>query len=218
MDLKKAWPHLRAALVITHCLAIVLIGLPNGRLLSKAAWETDNLKSDLSGWSRGLGKVGIRTTPEALGARVHSVVEAYVAVISVVSAPFTHYPDIAGTHQGWAMFASPQRHPAEVHVEIMEDGVYRTIYQSRSAEHTWRRSVFDHHRIRKLIGRFAREFRKNVFWELSGWIADRAFEDFPSASRVRVRLYRYDALPPARVAAGERPEGKFAESREIRRP
>lgn len=211
----RARPHLGAAFILFHCVAVVMLALPGDAVVGRARWASTNTKSDFAGWSRALGKIGVEMPPEQLGERVHSVAEAYVNVRSSIITPFAYYREVAGTKQGWAMFASPQRHPVEVHVDGFEGGSWRPLYRTRNSE--WMSTQMDHARLRKLVGRFAREYRAGVFNELARFLANRAFADFSNVERVRVRLYRWESLPADRIRAGELPTGKYTQEREWRR-
>jgi hypothetical protein len=218
MSWQRMWPHVRAVLVILHVLAVITLALPGGGIRNRARWQAANVKSDFAGWARALRSIGVDTTPERLADRTYGVAEGYVEARSVFAAPFTHYPTFSGARQGWAMFASPQRHPVELHVDVLEGGQWVPIFRSRSRRHDWMWTELDQHRMRKLVGRFAREERKDVFFRLADHLAQRALRDHPAATRARVRMFRYDTLPPERVAAGERPVGRYTESREVARP
>ena len=211
----RARPHLWAAFILLHCVAIVVLALPGDAVVGRARWASANTKSDFAGWSRALGKVGVEVPPEQLGKRVYGVAEAYVSARSAIIAPFVYYRELAGAKQGWAMFASPQRHPVVVHVDAFEGGAWRPLYRTRAS--AWMSTQMDHARLRKLVGRFAREYRAPVFNDLARFLANRAFADFPNVERVRVRLYRWDSLPADRIRAGEQPTGKYTEIREWRR-
>jgi hypothetical protein len=210
--LSAARPHLWAAFILFHCVAIVVLALPGDGVVGRARWASTNTKSDFAGWSRTLGKLGVKIPPEQLGKRVYSVAEGYIAARRSIIPPFGYYREATGSKQGWAMFSSPQRHPVEVHVDGLEAGVWRPLYRTRESE--WMSTQMDHARLRKLVGRFARELRENVFSELASFLGRRAFVDFPSIERVRVRLYRWDSLPADRIRAGEKPTGKYTHARE----
>jgi hypothetical protein len=221
--LVAARPHLWAAFILGHCIAIVMLALPGDAVVGRARWASTNTKSDFAGWSRTLGKLGVKMPPDELGKRVYGVAEGYVDVRRSIIAPFTLYREATGTKQGWAMFSSPQRHPVEVHVDGFEGGTWRPLYRTResfdqgSTNSQWMSTQMDHARLRKLVGRFAREYRENVFNELARYLGNRAFADFAGVERVRVRLYRWDSLPADRIRAGEKPTGKYTQVREWRR-
>ncbi|NUP06088.1 MAG: hypothetical protein HOW73_08520 [Polyangiaceae bacterium] len=209
--------QLWAAFITFHVLAVIVMSLPGEGITSKAQWQSENLRSDFAGWANALRKVGIAISDEELAEKARAVAEGYVDARSVLSAPFEPYQQATGARQGWAMFASPQRHPAEVHVDVFERGEWRPLFRPRSAEYSWFTRRLDHHRLRKLSGRFARGFNRGVYDDLARYLADRALHDFPTAERVRVRLYSWDALPPERVRAGEKPVGEYKEPREYTR-
>lgn len=214
---RKLWPHARAVLVIVHVLAVITLALPGEGILNKSRWQSGNVKSDFAGWAKTLRSLGVDTTPERVAERAHGVAEGYIEARDVFAAPFDHYPQVTGARQGWAMFASPQRHPVELHVDVLVAGTWQPIFRPRSRRYDWMYTQLDHHRLRKLVGRFAREQRRGIFPRLSGYLATRALHDFPDATRARVRLYRYDTLSPERVAAGETPVGRYTESRDLAR-
>ncbi|MFO0547597.1 MAG: hypothetical protein U0271_04360 [Polyangiaceae bacterium] len=216
---KPPWRHVRAALVLFHVSAVLVLSLPGESMMNPARWRSENFQSDVSGWNRTLAKLGVHMSDAAFASRLRSTGESYMRARSIVAAPFLPYPDIAGTDQGWTMFSSPQRHPVELHIDVERPSRgYQPLFRPRSDEFGWRRDLFDHHRLRKLFGRFAREFSKVTFERLSKYVAALAFKDFPDATRVRIRLYSYDTLEPARVRAGEKPVGTYTKTREFTRP
>jgi hypothetical protein len=206
---------LRALFVAFHVVAMAIVSLPNAGIASKARWQSDVTQNDLATWAARLRAMGWRTSNEAFQRRLWDGAVRYARVRTVVGAPFDAYAGATGAGQGWTMFASPQRFPAELHVDVLRGGIWTPIYRPRSDAYAWRRETFDDDRMRKFAGRFARGFDKNVYRETATWIAKNAAIDFPDASRVRVSLYRYETLAPAAVRRGERPVGRTTDAREI---
>jgi hypothetical protein len=218
MDIVKArlrhlWPRVRAGLLALHVLAVVVLSLPAGNIANPATWRTPGMKADLAAWAGRFRSAGLDTTPASFEASLWRLANRYLSLRERVVAPFALYGELSGAAQGWAMFASPQRHPAEVHVDIREAGDFRPLFRPRSDEHAWRRAELDHNRIRKYVGRFARGFERRDYDQLARWLAAQAARDFPAASQVRVRLYRYATLGPEEVRAGQRPTGIYEETR-----
>ncbi len=213
------WDHARAALIAFHVLAIVALAFPSGgSLTNKSAWRSKNTQADFAAWTAGLNRVGVALTPKEFEASLWALAKGYGRVRDELARPFLPYARTFGLYQSWQMFASPQRHPGELHVDLRlpgagEDERWRPIYRSRSREHTWRRSQLDHDRLRKYVGRFARGFKKRHYNALAQALARAAAHDFPEAEEIRVRLYRYRSLPPERVRAGERAEGRYQHTR-----
>ncbi len=217
MQITRMWPHVRAGFVLFHILAILALSLPGETVVSKRRWKSENVQSDFAGWAGALRSLGIDTTPKGVADRAHSTAEAYVKIRQTFIAPFAAYKEATGSRQGWAMFASPQRHPVEMHIDIRRGDSWSPIFRPRSTEYRWRARELEQHRLRKLVGRFAREFQSSVFTNFATYLTRLALADFPDADGARVRLYRYDALPPERVRKGELPQGKYAERLEVSR-
>ncbi|MCX4240612.1 hypothetical protein [Paraliomyxa miuraensis] len=205
-----AWPHVRAILIALHVLSLVVLSLPTaGAIHDRRRWQTANARDDLRRMAARLTAWGLATDEHQLEQALWSAGDAYLRVQRPIAAPFQRYAELTGSRQAWQMFASPQRHPAEVHVDIELSGPagsqWQLLYRPHSDEHAWNREQFDHNRFRKFFGRFARGFIRSHYDQSARWIATKAAREHPEASRVRVRLARYETLPPERVRAGERP-------------
>jgi hypothetical protein len=205
------WPQVRAALIAFHALAVVVLATPGEGLLNQRQWASANARDDLQRWADRLG-----TDPQSLQRTAWNTAASYVAIRKVVAAPFIPYAEVSGMRQGWSMFASPQRHPAELHVDILDaSGQWQPIWRPHDDAHDWNRRQFDHNRFRKFLGRFARDFRPQHYQQAAQWVATKAAREHPDATAVRVQLYRFASLPPERVRAGEVPEGRYANTLEF---
>ena len=117
------WPQLRAALIAFHVLMVVVMSLPApDALLSGMGWDSVNTQAEVARWAEGLSRVGAETTPDALGASVRQGAERYRGFHTALTAPFSMYSQLSGARQGWVMFAKPQRHPAELHIDLWDEG------------------------------------------------------------------------------------------------
>jgi hypothetical protein len=202
----RAWPHVRAALVGLHVLSLVVLSLPNeGAVHDRRRWQTANARADLRQMAERLTAWGWPTDEHQLARTLWSTGDAYLQVQRPLAAPFVGYAKLTGSRQSWQMFASPQRHPAELHVDLEQDGRWQPLYRPHTDAYAWNRRHFEHNRFRKFLGRFARGFVRSHYEQTARWIATRAAREHPEASRVRVRLWRYSTLPPERVRAGEQP-------------
>ncbi len=212
---RPAWPHVRAGLVGLHVLSLVVLSLPDqGAVHDPRRWQTENARADLRQMAARLTAWGWPIDEHGLEKALWSAGDAYLRVQRPVAAPFEVYAELTGSRQGWVMFASPQRHPAELHVDLEVGGQWQPLYRPHSDAHAWSRRQLEHTRFRKFLGRFARGFQRRHYDEAARWLATKAAHEHPEASRVRVRLWRYATLPPERVRAGERPEdGRYEHER-----
>jgi hypothetical protein len=213
-QLQRAWPHIRAALVLLHIVGIMLLALPWSRSLAdRGRWKHPHSQRELESWASFARGVGLEMDNSEVEDLLWGITSTYLKVRDVLVSPFARYSICCGTGQGWRMFATPQRKPGQLTIEIEEDGVFRTIYRSRDSEHDWRRHQFDHNRVRKGIGRIYRPSGGNLYNEFAEWFALRAAEDFPKATRARFRQHVGRSLPPAEMKAGKRPTIEIANER-----
>lgn len=212
--LAPAWPHLRTLFIAFHVAAVVVMSLPRpGVMLDERGWESENTRLELVRWSERLGQLGIDTTPEGLAHAMRRLAGRYLGVHAVITAPFAQYTRRTGAIQGWAMFASPQKYPAELHIDILEGKTWRPIYRPHSAEHDFWGEHFRHNRMRKQLGRFARTFDTGSYDRLAQYVAREAALAHPQARAIRVRLWRYETLSPEAVRAGQTPSGRYEHDR-----
>ena len=212
--LARVWPQLRALLVALHLLAVVLLSLPQPhRVLDQRGWRSENARHDLEQWSARLSQLGFDYTPQTLARDLWDLSVAYVEVYKHLAEPFLIYARTLHLYQGWTMFATPQKHPAEFHVDIRQRGEWTPIYRPHSALYDFAGPTFRHNRLRKQFGRFARALHFGSYEGIAYYTARRAALAFPQADSIRVRLYRYQTLEPEAVRAGKIPEGRYDEQR-----
>lgn len=204
------WRHVRAALVLIHLLAVVVLAVPSLRAaMDRRSWRNPTVQGELEAFAERLDSVGIHLTPKTLEQKVWRYAVAYNRVYEALEAPFFPYRHWVGVRQPWVMFVAPHRHPARVEIEVEEDHRWRLVYRARSDEHTWHRTLFDHDRLRSALFRYGWDRYRRAYRELCRYIAEEAARDFPKATRVRVRMYRYRTPSPEEVRAGEIPAGRY---------
>lgn len=212
---QRIWPHLRALLVAMHVLAITLLALPApGGGMSRGAWKDPTVQGEFRAWSERMEAVGLDTSPRELEDALWEFAVAFTDVRRDLIDPFLPYYRLAGTWQSWRMFVAPHRHPAKLWIEIRESGGdWRAVYVARSPEYTWRRHQFDHDRMRSQVFRLSWPPYRRTWARFSAWIARQAAADFPEATGVRTRFYKYRTPPPQEARAGAPIQGRFVKTR-----
>jgi hypothetical protein len=206
---KAHWPHLRAGFVLFQILAIATMALPGPVVGNEKAWNTRNAKADIDDWSRSLG-----SDPDAFRGTLKSVATGYVAVRGVLTAPFRSWASWTSTTQSWAMFASPQRSPAELHVDgDAGRGFDVSLYRPHDDAASLYAEFFDHNRMRKFRGRFGRRTIGRTYDQFASWLGKRVCLERPELSRVRVSLYLYKSPTPEEERRGVVHEGKYEHER-----
>lgn len=220
-DARPAWrrkygPHLRAAFVAFHVLAMAAFALPGAtRLNKRSAWRVPNTRHDVAQWAGRLRGLGVDTDAERLEEDLYRANRRWTRTRAWIHAPFRPYYDLGGVRQGWAMFSSPMRYPGWLHVDVDRGQGWETIYVSRSETETWSRGRFDNNRVRKLVGRFSRRKDTKMFRQLAEWVAREVAREDERVQRVRLRLHRMRSRSPADVIAGVPLKGKDAYTREV---
>lgn len=213
----RSWPHLRAALVAAHIIAVVLLAIPDasGVALSRSAWKNPTVQAELEAWAQRLSSVGIQTDTATLEQDVYEAATTWTKGLASVRAPLRPYAQYLGVRQVWRMFVAPHRHPARLHVEVGAPGDWELVYAARSDEHDWRAEQFDHVRVRAMLFRYGWKRYDRSYRRLCRWVARQAAEDFPTASHVRVRMLGFRTPTPQEVDDGDLPKGEFRQEQVI---
>ena len=203
-----SWPQIRPVLIALHLLSIVILSLPGKGLANKKAWSTPNAMAELTAWTKRLEAIGISTTPERLRAQVYGANVAVGTWRDRIGWPLSRYARLTGATQGWAMFARPQKYPAELHIDVLEQGQWRPLVRPWN-QTEWRQHQRTHNRVRKMLGRYARTFYADRYQGAARWFATEAARDFPNVTEIRVQLWRSRSPTPEQARAGEAPEGHY---------
>ena len=201
---RPTWPEVRAALLAFHVLGVALLAIPGAGLRSTKGLSSRTVQADVADWARRLGM-----TPAELTGVIQAAAEKAL-VVQRGLAPFELYAKVTGAKQGWAMFASPQRHPSEVHVEGRSGaGPWVYLYRPHDPDADFMDDFMRHNRVRKFTGRFARAARRSHYDGLAAHLARRACAEKEGLTEVRVSLWSYPALDRAAVERRERPRGTY---------
>ena len=214
--MNNRWPQIRAVLVGCHVVAVLAMATPSPSAgLRRSSWKDPTVQAEFSAWNERFQAMGISWTEPEMEDHLWTFAVGWDHARDLVLTPITPYGRYLGASQSWRMFVAPHRYPTRLQIELDSGDGWETLYIERSAEYAWRREVFDHDRMRSAIFRFGwTQYKKS--WQLfADWVAKKAAVDFPDASRVRVRMYKYQTLSPEDAAAGKEPDGKFQQD-EIR--
>ena len=192
--------HLRGVLVGLHVLAVVVLSSPDlSGGMNRKAWDAPMVEAEFAAWAE---RFDMGT--DELQDRAWTVAVSWVEARDTLLTPFEPYHEYLGVRQRWRMFAAPNRVPARIAIAVEIDGEWRLIYEARSPEHTWRADTLHRERLRVPINLAAWRHNRGLYKKLIEWIADRAAEDFPEASRVRVFYLRAKTPTAKELRAGMR--------------
>lgn len=204
------WPHVRAVLIALHVVAITLQALPSpGGAMKRSSWREPTVQGELAAWTDRLNALGWKGDQQHLEQDLWDFASEFVKVRRRVLAPFAPYYRYAGTFQSWRMFVAPHRHPARLHIEVHRRGAWEPVYVARDAQHDWLAPKLDHDRLRAQVFRLSWPAYKTTYSRFVDWVARQAASDFPDATRVRVRFWRYRTPSPAEVRSGAEVPGRW---------
>lgn len=186
--------QLRALFVIFHVLAITLLSIPapvGG--MNEDAFKHPATQASFQSYARALRGLGLDVDVAELESMLWTAGTGYMKTRKAIVAPFVPYLETVGARQGWRMFHSVNREPAWLVVEIhtardLNDGPWQRIYESRSAEHTWRRRQLDQERTRALMSNWSWMSSKKSYLQFGTWLAEQAAADFPQAAWMRTTM------------------------------
>ena len=123
--------------------------------------------------------------------------------------PFLPYYEYAGTMQAWHMFSAPHRYPNRLHIDIQQEGQWETVFITGSTEKTWRQSQFHDSRMGSAIFRYGWTGYRSGYRYLCSWVAKQATQDFPNATAIRIRMFKYRTQSPKEIQSNEPEKGRF---------
>jgi len=212
----REWvPHLRAAFVLFHLLAVILMAIPApAGGMKKSAWKDPTVQSEFAAWTDRFNALGAGITQEEFETELWDFALGFMKVRTTVLKPFQPYYHWAGTWQTWRMFIAPHRFPARLHIDVLEqpevgERAWRTVYVARSTEHDWLKTELDQERMRSAMFRYGWSSYKRAWSEFADWAAVRAAADFPDATMIRLRMWKQRTRTPEEVREAIEPPGKW---------
>jgi len=200
--------------VAVHIIAITLMALPApGGGMNRANWKNQTVQMELKEWTERLNRWGVALTTTQLEDKLWTLSSSGMRIRRSLLKPFRPYYRNCGTGQSWRMFVAPHRHPARLSIDLFEEESWRTIYTPHDPQHAWLAGVIEFDRFRSLVFRYGwgetdRHYRRD-YDQFTHWLARRARQDFPEATKLRVRFYKYRTRSPQELRADTPEKGKF---------
>ena len=208
---RGAWPHIRAALVVAHLLAIGLsaVPAPEGGM-RRAAWQDPTVQGEFAAWGDRLRGLGLGLTDAQLEDGLWDFAVRYMQVRKAALAPARPYYTHLGTGQSWRMFVAPHKHPSRLELAIDRgDDRWEVVYLQSTPGPHWMEGVLEHDRSRSLLFRYAWKSFRRSYRHMVDWLAVEAARDFPEATRLRARWRKQRSPTPAQVREGHAPRIQF---------
>lgn len=204
------WPHVRAALILLHVVAVLLAASPSLRGgMQRSGWADPTVQAELDAWHAVATTAGWTVSRQRFEDTLWRAAVRLMDARRALLTPFAPYHHYLGTDQSWRMFVAPQRFPSRLWIEVEEAGAYRPIYVARDPDHTWNAAVLDHDRMRTLVFLMGWKAYDDVYTRWVEWLAPQVAADFPDATRLRTRYARQRSPTPAEARSGATAEVTF---------
>jgi hypothetical protein len=193
-------PSLRAALlaVVVFVHGVAASPLPPSPTTPKAMANPIAVE-ELNGWVTLLGELGVKTTRAELTDLAIESSTVTSELRTAVIKPFRPLLRITGTGQGWGLFTYPNTHPHRLVIEVERDGKFEVVYRALDPDHTYLEPQLTFRRVRGVYDDNASKVRPS-YESFARWVARHAFEDWPDATRVRVKMIRTHVVTPGQAA------------------
>ena len=203
------WPHLRTGLITLHLIAIVLKALPAPEGgMAKKDWAHPTVQAEIRHWSDNLSSVGITTTPEDLEAALWKAATGFTKVRNTTLRPFRPYYRYVGADQNWRLFVAPHMFPSKLEIDVLQGNDWQPVYRKHS-DFDWMSQLLDHGRFRPSIFRYSWGRYKRHFNRFALYMTDKATADFPEATQIRLRWWRYPLPSHSEVLDKQEILGKY---------
>lgn len=189
------WAWIRAFLITVVVGFNFIQASPAPGKVSKTALKDPIAMEELGRWVDLFAWFGVETTPEAISQWTVGLADNWKAGKRFIATPIRPFWTFTATQQGWGLFTYPDTHPYEMEIQIRGNEMeYQTIFLSQDPDLDFQWALLTFRRFRGMYnpGRRAPKTYNGV----TKFLAKRAFETYPDASRVRVRFRRLHTTLP----------------------
>lgn len=213
--LRRAWPHLRALLILVHLVAISLAALPrvSAPALTKSARQSPAARAEIAAWTERLASWGVEVEPEVLEQRSLELLEGWLELRTTLNSPFRPYIATFGLRQPWMLFPGADRFPAQLVIELEREGSWETVQTLYPTSGPWKARLARNTRVHGVVYSASWPVHRSHYDELGRWLAREAARDFPEATRLRLSIERGHMRSPEQVREGFVPEVRTHQAR-----
>ncbi|MCB9684757.1 MAG: hypothetical protein H6738_14850 [Alphaproteobacteria bacterium] len=204
--------HLLAVFVAFHLTAMVVVSFPAPSRSLLADEPSASARELLAPWVAAGARVGLDEDA------VRGVARGWSEGVRAVHGAFYPYTHYLGALQGWTMFGHITAESALPEIEMQRDGRWEPVYVARSTEHAWRRSLFDHDRVRTWLHEAGWKGHSKGWSTFADWALREVSADFDGVEAVRVQFVPVHIPDPVDLRVSRSLEVGRPERVEVRRP
>jgi hypothetical protein len=169
--------------------------------LSPERLARPDAKRELDRWAARLNRVGLRRSPDELGAEAVALTGRLDAARARLLAPFRPFFDLTRTDQRWGLFLDAHATRYRMHVEAQEaSGAWTLRYRPLDPDARALADRLEYRRVRAAWNPRSQATRE-PYKPFASWVARELFAREPGLRAVRVRMERFRIPRP-----GEAPD------------
>ena len=185
------WHHLRAGIIFLHLFAIVLKALPAPEgAMAKKDWAHPTVQAEFRHWSQTLSGVGYPITPVDLEETLWGLAQQVTSVRNTALKPFRPYYRYVGADQNWRLFVAPHMFPSKLEIDVLENNEWKSVYRVHE-DGQWQQTLMEQGRFRPAMFRYSWGRYKKQYNRFALYMTEQAAKDFPTATQIRLRWWRY---------------------------
>ena len=183
------WAWVRAGLIAIFVVFNFIQASPSPGQVSKTAHKDPIARAELDRWVGLFSVFGLEYTPKEIGELTYDFSENWKKTKRMLGTPMRPFWTATATQQGWGLFTYPDTHPYELEVQVLgKERDFKTIFLSHHSEYNFSWSLLTYRRFRAMYNPGKRA--PKTYRGATHFLAKRAFETYPEASKVRIRFRR----------------------------
>ena len=187
----SVWQNLKGFVIAIHLVAVVLKALPAPEgAMAKKDWAHPTVQAEFRHWSSTLQQAGIQITAPELETQLWFLANRVTTVRNAALKPFRPYYRYVGADQNWRLFVAPHMYPSTLEIDILEQAEWKPVYRVHKSNQ-WMADLIEQGRFRPAIFRYSWGRYKKQYNRFAMYLTEQASTDFPDASQIRIRWWRY---------------------------
>lgn len=205
--------QIRAILIAFHLCAITLKACPAPEgAMAKQDWAHPTVQAEFKQWTAVLNGSGLNISQNELEEHLWSLATQITNVRNLTLSPFRKYYRYLGADQNWRLFVAPHMFPSRLEIDVQLDEEWTPIYRVFDGP-KWMANLIENGRFRPSIFRYSWGRYKGQYNRFSKFMSDKAQKDYPDASAIRFRWWRYPLPSHTDILQDFELNGKYHSSR-----
>lgn len=184
-------PRLRAILIALHLCAIILKACPAPEgAMAKQDWAHPTVQAEFRQWTTVLNGAGLNITQQELEEELWYLATQITTIRNATLFPFRQYYRYVGSDQNWRLFVAPHMFPSQLEIDVEINENWTPIYRVFDGP-KWMAHLIENGRFRPSIFRYSWGRYNGQYNRFAQFLSTQAEQDFPDATAIRIRWWRY---------------------------